>query len=463
MSEPTFGPARSPIPPPIPSSSTPPDEPTFVLRLGVITAVGAAIRLVSWATKIGHDLLLNDSIYYRIQAGRNADGDWFKEALTSSPGAEHGPLTSLYLTPFAWLADNVSFLRLAITALGIATVAMIGLLGRRLAGDRVGLVAAAIAAAYPNLWVNDALLMSETLCLLLVTTVLYVAVGVGRAPRWSTAAGLGALIGLSALTRAETVLLIPLVAAVAGTLGSPEDRGDGRAGAPSRWAVAAVIVAAAVAVIAPWSLWNVARFREPVLLTTNDGNTLLGSYCDRTFYGSQTGSWEITCIPPLPEADLAAGRTDASVWSKERRQAALDYAGDHLGRLPVVVAARLGRALDLYGFDSLVAQDVGEEKPRPVVWAGIVAWWVLATLAVVGWRAAPRPERRWLVPPVAAVAVTVVVFYGAHRIRAPMEPVVVVLAAVGLVHLAARFGLPARWPTGLRSGNGAGRDLPSAP
>ena len=80
-------------------------------------------------------LLLNDSLYYSIQAGRNSEGDWFREALTDLPGAEHGPLTSLYLTPWSLGAgDNVAWQRFATTLLGIATVAVIGLLGRRLAG-----------------------------------------------------------------------------------------------------------------------------------------------------------------------------------------------------------------------------------------------------------------------------------------------------------------------------------------
>ena len=38
-----------------------------------------------------------------------------------------------------------------------------------------------------------------------------------------------------------------------------------------------------------------------------------------------------------------------------------------------------------------------------------------------------------------AVLVTTVVFYGAHRIRAPAEPVVVVLAATGVVALYQRW------------------------
>ena len=43
-----------------------------------------------------------------------------------------------------------------------------------------------------------------------------------------------------------------------------------------------------------------------------------------------------------------------------------------------------------------------------------------------------------LLTPVVGVAITTVLFYGAHRIRSPMEPVVVVLAAIALVSIAGR-------------------------
>ena len=120
--------------------------------------------------------------------------------------------------------------------------------------------------------------------------------------------------------------------------------------------------------------------------------------------------------------------------SRERRSVAVDYAGDHAGRLPVVVAARLGRIVDVYGLRNLVALDRGEEKAAWAVWAGIVMWWLLAAAAVAGWIVLGRrgvAARWWLVVPLASVLVTTILFYGAHRIRAPAEPVVVLLAAVG--------------------------------
>ena len=38
----------------------------------------------------------------------------------------------------------------------------LGLLGRELAGARAGLLAAALGAVYPYLWVNDGLILAET-------------------------------------------------------------------------------------------------------------------------------------------------------------------------------------------------------------------------------------------------------------------------------------------------------------
>ncbi len=403
---------------------------TFGVRLAVITAIGAVWRLgYLFAVKVDDQLLLNDSLYYSIQAGRNSEGDWFREALTELPGAEHGPLTSLYLTPWSLgPGGNVEWQRFATTLLGIATIAVIGLLGRRLAGPRVGLVAAAIAAVYPNLWINDSLVMSESLACLLVAVVLLVALGFDRRPTPGRAVAIGVLVGLGALTRSEIALYAIGFAGLAWWRA---------AGHPRRALLPVLVVSAAALTVVPWALYNVVRFERPVLLSTNDGTTLLGANCDSTYY-VDVGGWDIRCVLPAPADDSI----DASVRSAEWRDRAVDYAGDHLGRLPVVVAARLGRLIDVYGLQSLVALDRGEEKAEWAVWAGIVAWWLLAVASIGGWVVLGRPgdgspernrARWWLVVPIGAVLVTTVVFYGAHRIRAPAEPVVVVLAAVGVV------------------------------
>jgi 4-amino-4-deoxy-L-arabinose transferase-like glycosyltransferase len=398
----------------------------FGLGLAIITAIGAAWRLgYLIVAKLGAPLLLNDSLYFSIQAGRNSEGDWFREGLSSLPGAEHGPLTSLYLTPWSLgSGDNVDWQRFAMTLLGIATIVVIGLVGRRLAGPAVGLVAAGIAAMYPNLWINDSLVMSETLAVLLVSLALLVALDLDRRPGPWRAVLLGVLVGLATLTRSELGLLAVGFAGLAWWRG---------AGTPRRALAPALVLAATAVTIAPWAIYNTARFDRSVLLSTNEGTTLLGANCRQAYY-VDVGGWDIRCLEPVPND----GTIDASVRSAEARSLAVDYARDHLSRIPVVVAARIGRDLDLYGLGALVALDRGEEKAAWVVWAGIFSWWVLAVAAVFGWRQLGRDDdtrrtRWWLAVPLVTVLVTTIVFYGAHRIRAPAEPTVVLLAAVAAV------------------------------
>jgi hypothetical protein len=95
----------------------------------------------------------------------------------------------------------------------------------------------------------------------------------------------------------------------------------------------------------------------------------------------------------------------------------------------VVVAARAGRTLDLYDVRGLVHGDVGEERERLATWAGVVSFWMIAPIAVIGALRMRRLYLAVLLLPVVVVAVTTVVFYGGHRIRASAEPVLVVLAA----------------------------------
>src|SRR5215218_9956578 len=102
-------------------------------------------------------------------------------------------------------------MRLTMTIFGALVVLVIGLLGRSVAGNRAGLVAAAIAAVYPNLWINDGLVMSEALATLSVALAILLTYRFIRAPKPSTAAWVGVAVGLAMLTRAELGLLLPLM------------------------------------------------------------------------------------------------------------------------------------------------------------------------------------------------------------------------------------------------------------
>jgi 4-amino-4-deoxy-L-arabinose transferase-like glycosyltransferase len=411
-------------------------------RRGLLAAVvgGALWRFgILIADKWRQPLFLNDSLYYSAQAQQLADGRWFREIFVDQPGAEHGPLTSMVLATVSWVSQPLPWQRLMTVLLGIGTIAVIGLLARRVGGPRVGVIAALIAAAYPNLWMNDGLVMSESLSMLLVASLLLVAHRALTTAGWPVVAAVGLLAGLGALARSELALLVPGLAAMFWFVGRPESSGATNVTWRTRAVRPAVVVGVAVLVVSPWVAFNLARFERPVTLTTNDGTTLLGSYCDDSFTGPNIGGWSLLCVVNEPRYSVDE---EPSVRSERQRSLAVSYARAHVRRLPTVVVARIGRSLDVYGLDSLVAQDVGEERYRWASWAGIVSWWALAIAAVVGVRRIDRRTRWLLSLPCVAVLITTVVFYGGHRIRSSMEPVVIVAAAMAVGSLFDRRGTP---------------------
>jgi 4-amino-4-deoxy-L-arabinose transferase-like glycosyltransferase len=370
------------------------------------------------------------------QAWRLAEGGPFDDpANLGMPAADHPPMTALLLTPAALVRDQTVLLgRVTMALIGTATIVVLAVLARRLAGDAAGVATAALAAVNPNLWVNDALPMSEAPAALVVAGVLLALHRLLDRPTWGRAVSLGALCGLAVLTRGELALLVPVTIAPAVLL---------RAGPPMgrRLATVAVVAVVGVAVVAPWTAWNLTRFEQPVLLSTNEGLTLVGANCAAVYEGGGMGFWNLGCARDL-EPTMPPG-ADQSVRSERYRQEGLRYVADNLDRLPAVVAVRIGRMWGTYHPDQMVWLNQGEGRERWASWAGLVTLWVLLPLAVVGGVALRR--RRVPVWPLASTAViatvTAAAFYGIARFRLPFDVAETVLAGVGIaVVVAGRRG-----------------------
>jgi hypothetical protein len=373
-------------------------EATRAQRTGFVAAVavGAAVRAGYLASKWHQDLLLNDSLWYSAQAVVISRGEGFADPFYGGPSAEHGPLTPIVLAAVSWIDDPVPWQRLVMTVVGTVTVAMVGFVAARIAGWWAGVAAAWLAAVYPNLWMNDALVMSETLATFCVVAVIWLAIGLVQPPHvGSTGRALtcGVMIGLAALARSELILLAPILAVVVWRSAAS----DGR-----RHRAPLVLLGGALITVVPWVAPNLVRFDRPVLLTTNDGTTLLGANCDDSWSGADIGGWSLFCVVD----EGAPPGEDPSVRSARHRRLAVDHVVDNVERVPLVVGARIGRALDIVGLENLVAADVGEERPRWASWAGIVTWWALAVLSVVGVRRLAGSVRAVLLAPVVGVAIT---------------------------------------------------------
>jgi hypothetical protein len=201
-------------------------------------------------------------------------------------------------------------------------------------------------------------------------------------------------------------------------------------------ALAAVAMAVATLTISPWVVYNLARFERPVLLSNGDGGVLLGANCDETYYGSLIGSHEGRCT--LLE------QQEPSVFNEAQRERAREYVFDHLDRLPVVVAARVGRMWGVFKPFQMADFAVGENTPRWVSHAGFAVSVMLIPAAVVGAIALRRRRVRVLplLAPAIVVTVAAAAFYPRIRYRAPAEVGIVVLAAVAFEMLLDRRSRP---------------------
>ena len=169
-------------------SSMPRVPRAFAIRLAAIAGLALAVRLVWALVVMRHAPVTGDGREFHGLAHLLATKHRYIEP--GVPGsietAEKPPLYPLVLALPDWLGiGTVRADRIVSCLLGTGTVAVVGLVGRRVAGERVVLVAAAIAAVYPALFALDSTVRSESLYALLIALALLGAyrLGGGRRPR----------------------------------------------------------------------------------------------------------------------------------------------------------------------------------------------------------------------------------------------------------------------------------------
>jgi 4-amino-4-deoxy-L-arabinose transferase-like glycosyltransferase len=444
----------------------------FGIRVAYV-AIGkrgpCVIRLAD-GTEVGRspsECAVGDQLFYNSEANFVAKGHGFNEPLAGvrgkaeGPAADHPPLTVFVLSPVSWLVDHPPLSwwiheslddhmrehRYTMVLLGTLLVLLIGLLGRRIGGDSVGLVASGIAAVSPNIWVNDGLVMSETITGLTVVGAMLLALEVRRRPTLGVAAALGFMCGLAALARAEMVLFIPLLA-IAVPLTIHRSWRE-RAG------LSAIAAGLAVLTLAPWVAFNMARFDQPTWTSTNDGIALLGSNCDIVYYGPDIG---LTSISPGPRNCLQDPPPpgDQSDVAKIYRKQAFDYIGNHKSRLPYVVLARIGRTWGVYRVGDMVWFNEGEGRERWITRLGVIVLYPTLLLAVTGsvvlWRRRQRAALWILLVPAIVVTIGSALTYGQTRFRAAAEPSLAILAAVAIIATVRMFrGTPMSEPASSES------------
>ena len=412
---------------------------------------------------------INDAGSYLTLASYIANtGDYsLRRSAGSGAGGTKGP--SAYFAPgfpyFLGLVDlidghavrrgpAIQGARTSQAVLGTITVALIGLVAFELFGGVAAVIALVLAAVYPVFTELAGVIAAENLLAPLVLAPVYTALRARRAGRTATrygwVAGTGILTGLATLTHENGVLILaPLIFAV--WTGRPRFK------LPSL-AAPALLVALTALMILPWTIRNAIVMHSFIPVSDETGITLVGTYNVRSAADPQVPyKWRIFYGIPgeRPLIHEESHLTEPEISAKLQSQA-LHYIGEHPFSPFVVAYHNTLRLFELEGTFAWISSASAVSLTTPVARTGVVSFWILCGLALVGLatrRGRSAPSWVWIIPLLLALSV-VLVNVETPRFREPVDPFLILLAAAGLSAAVERvMGLLRRAPVGREAGD----------
>ena len=415
--------------------------------LVTILVVAAAVRIAwSWYAAVPPSQSLHDPNFYLLFGEQIARGNGYVIPFGQGPTAYYpvGYPIVLGVVDFVLLhtfGDHPIGAAAGVNVVcGVAAVALVFFIGRRLASDAVGLVAAAITALYPNLVYHTAAALTETVFNAVFLLFILVAISAPWAERRlerGRLVALGLLLGVCVLIRpvaAPLVLALFVLWLLAGF-------GWRRAAL-----YAGVIGAVALLLVSPWIVRNI-RVMHSATLSTNTGDNL----CMSRHVGAN-GTFDFNnnaCFIGFENVPRPEGETERDA---RNRRLAVDFVRDHPGEEVKLWFKRIYQtfhadwdgvwAVESYGDNEFMS----DSTRQTLRWLGTDYY--LATLALSGVAlvllTVRRTERdvRWALIPLAIVATVVlpvVATFGDLRFKVPALPLFALLAAVPIVALARRL------------------------
>jgi 4-amino-4-deoxy-L-arabinose transferase-like glycosyltransferase len=388
------------------------------IRLAAIFLVAVALRLgaAQWAGGGLDRGPAGDEPDYVVRAMSLVEGHGIAD--------EHGRPSSLRMPGvpivlaliFSIAGRDILWARILMCVVGALLVFICYLLGRSLAGRRAGLICAVAAAVFPNwVWYSSDLLTDMWSAILTGLAVWSLIVGWRKnSLPWFALAGFVAGVGV--LFRATGLALLPGIVLWT-LLVMPGWR--------RRLGASMLVCAAAVAVIAPWAVRNTIVQGEFVPVSTQGGIELNIANNPRAT-GILTNDFD------MYESELSRAHPRDSFASEARRSEryqadAMAFIRGNPGRFLRLCAIRLGELWKVY-------------SPRVPLWQSLltIASFGIA-LPFAAFQIARRGRRRGptmlFVILIASHSAVHAVFTSVIRYRIPIEPLVLALAAAGLILL----------------------------
>lgn len=408
-----------------------------------------ALRL-AWILTLENVLVWPDEQEFGAIAEHLAAGDGYV-----SNSYRTNPVVPVYLAAFFKLfGTGLLAPRIGQAAIGALTCVVLGRLATVLAGPTAGLIAGLMLAAYPaQIYLSGVFYVACIATgLSLLGIWLVVLTPTARRPL-ATALAAGVVLGLTALTRATFLAYLPL--APLAVLWA----------APTQWRrllpAAAVMFAISLTLVVPWSVRNTHRYERPMLISSGlwetlwKGNNELanGGPDDRNMaWDNYVWNDRLAEISPERRAEIEA-RYDVIV---DDVRAAYEKSGDiFLARdevlRPVVIgliAEDPGRFAHLFGLKIVTLFDAfsdteksnGSTTSAKKLIASVTYYPVLL-LALVGIAMIVREHRRFaaILLYISSFAVVYGMLTACTRFRLPIDPFLMLFAAVAADRLAPRL------------------------
>ena len=280
---------------------------TAVMRAALIVAMLAVlIRLVPYAGP-ERPLFSDERDYDRLARSLASTGRYEEGGRPTAdrPIGYPAAVAAIYRVA----GERPGAVRLFQAFLDGATVFLLFLLLRR-QGRRAALSAAVLWAAFPPAILYTRLVRPETAAAFLLVAS---AVALSREPSlsWVRRAFLGVLLGITVLVKTEFILVLPLIPFVL----------EGRS---LRWRRAAVILAGAAVVMAPWLVRNAVVVGAPTLSTGIGGNLLLGNH------PGATGGYAVNVPDSMRPREVGEAAASAEAF-----RSAAGYIAENPGRFIV--------------------------------------------------------------------------------------------------------------------------------
>jgi len=394
------------------------------MRLGLIAAFVLRVA-IGLAAIDGYRPTVGDPSDYVEIAERLLAGEGYALPWSAQPriGVKQPAVATAYRPPlyplflagvFAVAGHRLSAVVVVQAALDTVSCLLIGRIALATFGSAAGVFAVWWAALYPGLWIHVTRIWAECLFVFLAVALLFVASREARTPSRGGPLAAGALLGLLCLTRPNGVFFLPAVGVCVVGYRSV-----------SRTLTRLVLfVAAAVVVVLPWAARNYLEFHRWIPFSTMSAVVARGAYHDRALNDPNAkGGWVLDGLA----ADVAATSNELELHDRAWREAR-EWARQHLRDLPRLFYYRARRFWSPSWVGSEIYVTSKQSWIRPL---GEISYLLTLGVALVGLCLARRQVTAspYLLATPLSFTVCAMLTWGNWRLRAPVEPVLVLLAS----------------------------------